>query len=99
MNWDQIREVASSKIGVIGNHSHTHEYLADSVEEVIINDIQLSGKFFQRIKKIHHFSYPFGEYSLKFKSIVKDLGFDIAFNNIPGLQTKRKIYLNIRDFL
>ncbi len=92
MNWDQIREVASSKIGVIGNHSHTHEYLADSVEEVIINDIQLSRKIFSRElkKNSSFFSYPFGEYSLKFKSIVKDLGFDIAFGQHSGVIDETK---------
>ena len=29
MNWDEIKEVENSKIGVIGNHSHSHEYLVD----------------------------------------------------------------------
>jgi len=29
MTWDQIREVQNSKIGIIGNHSHTHDYLVN----------------------------------------------------------------------
>ena len=29
MNWEQIKEIEKSGLGIIGNHSHTHEYLVD----------------------------------------------------------------------
>ena len=29
MSWNQIREIQNSNIGVIGNHSHSHDYLVD----------------------------------------------------------------------
>ena len=35
MSWDQIREISKEEFVEIGNHSHTHEYLADESEEQI----------------------------------------------------------------
>ena len=29
MDWDQIKEIESSEFGVIGHHSHSHDYLID----------------------------------------------------------------------
>ena len=29
MNWSQILEIHNSGLGLIGNHSHTHDYLVD----------------------------------------------------------------------
>ena len=29
MTWDQIKEIEKSDFGIIGHHSHTHEYLID----------------------------------------------------------------------
>jgi peptidoglycan/xylan/chitin deacetylase (PgdA/CDA1 family) len=35
MTWDQIREISKEDFVEIGNHSHTHEYLADESNELI----------------------------------------------------------------
>ena len=35
--------------------------------------------FKKELERIQIFSYPFGEYSLEFKEIVKSLGFKYAF--------------------
>ena len=41
------------------------------------------------LKKLKHnskfFSYPFGEYSIEFKKIIKDLGFKYAFGQHSGV--------------
>ena len=39
MNWEQIKEIEESGLGIIGNHSHTHEYLVDETNNQIINDL------------------------------------------------------------
>ena len=39
MNWEQIKEIEKSGLGIIGNHSHTHEYLVDETNNQIIDDI------------------------------------------------------------
>ncbi len=81
MTWDQIREIEQEDFVEIGNHSHTHEYLADENGEIITADIKKSIKIFKKElgKNSDFFSYPFGEYSLEFKSIIKSLGFKYAF--------------------
>ena len=65
MTWDQIKEIDNSKVGYIGHHSHTHEYLIDMKEDEFIKDIEIATKIFK--EKLGYvpsiFSYPFGEYS------------------------------------
>ena len=39
-NWDQIKEVSSSDLVTVGNHSHTHEYLVDWKSKKIKNSLQ-----------------------------------------------------------
>ena len=47
MDWDQIKEIESSGFGVIGHHSHSHDYLIDKSEEVFLNDIKTSNLIFK----------------------------------------------------
>ena len=73
MTWDEIKEIDQSKIGYIGHHSHTHEYLIDMENDEFINDINKASKIFK--KKLGYipdiFSYPFGEYSKYMKKYFK----------------------------
>ena len=100
MTWTQIKEIDSYDFVTIGNHSHTHDYLADWDNEKIINDLQTSIKIFKN--KIGYspkiFSYPFGEYSLKFKNIVSDLNFGFAFGQHSGVIDPTKDYLELPRF-
>ena len=75
MNWDQIREIQNSNIGVIGNHSHSHDYLVDLDNKIINNDINQSIIIFKKELGYNpvYFSYPFGEYSLDFIKIIKKI--------------------------
>ncbi len=92
MNWEQILELHNSDFVEIGNHSHSHEYLADENAEKIIDDIKTSIQIFNKKlgKNSNFFSYPFGEYSLEFKKIIKDLGFDYAFGQHSGVIDETK---------
>ena len=87
MNWEQILELNNSSLVEIGNHSHSHEYLVDENSEKIREDIQTAIKIFKKKlgKNSNFFSYPFGEYSLEFKKIIKELGFDYAFGQHSGV--------------
>ncbi len=86
MDWDEIKEVEKSDIGLIGHHSHTHEYLIDMSEDEFINDIDTATKIFKKelgyVPKI--FSYPFGEYSLFMKNYISK-NFEIAFGQHSGV--------------
>ncbi len=92
MNWDQIRELYNADNVEIGNHSHSHEYLVDEAPKVIKEDILKSIKIFEKNlgKNSEFFSYPFGEYSLEFKKIIKSLGFKYAFGQHSGVIDETK---------
>ncbi len=86
MNWDQIKEVERSEFGVIGHHSHSHDYLIDKSEEVFLDDIKSSNRIFK--EKLGYvpalFSYPFGEYSGFMKDYISR-NFKIAFGQHSGI--------------
>ena len=86
MNWDQIKEIESSEFGVIGHHSHSHDYLIDKSEEVFLNDIKTSNLIFK--EKLGYvptlFSYPFGEYSGFMRDYISQ-NFKIAFGQHSGI--------------
>ena len=92
MTWDQIKEISKEDFVEIGNHSHTHEYLADESNELIKEDIAKSISIFKKNlgKNSIFFSYPFGEYSNDFKKIIKDFGFKYAFGQHSGVLDETK---------
>ncbi len=92
MNWDQIIELFNDKNVEIGNHSHSHEYLVEESSKVIREDISKSIKIFKEKlgSNSDFFSYPFGEYSLEFKKIIKEFGFKYAFGQHSGVIDETK---------
>ena len=92
MTWDQIKELSQENFVEIGNHSHTHEYLVDKSYDIIKKDIEKSISIFKNElgKNSKFFSYPFGEYSLEFKDIIKSLGFKYAFGQHSGVIDETK---------
>tara|TARA_A100001011_G_scaffold152437_1_gene160907 strand:+ start:227 stop:1270 length:1044 start_codon:yes stop_codon:yes gene_type:complete len=87
MSWDDIREIEKYDFVEIGNHSHSHDYLIDFVDQEIENDLKKSIDIFKKElgKNSIFFSYPFGEYSSNLKNIVIDLGFKYAFGQHSGV--------------
>ena len=100
MNWEQITELYKSPNVEIGNHSHSHEYLVEESPKVIKEDILKSIKMFEEKlgKNSIFFSYPFGEYSLEFKKIIKDLGFKFAFGQHSGVIDETKDFWELPRF-
>ncbi len=100
MTWEQIKEIESSDLATIGNHSHTHEYLIDWEEKKIRDDLEKSIKIFE--KELGYspklFSYPFGEYSTNLKKIVTDLNFEFAFGQHSGVIDSSKDFLELPRF-
>ena len=86
MTWDQIKEIEKSEFGVIGHHSHTHDYLIDKEYNEFVLDIEKANKIF--IDQIGYiptlFSYPFGEYSKDMKDYVSK-NFNISFGQHSGI--------------
>ncbi len=100
MNWDQIKELYNSPNVEIGNHSHSHEYLVDENREIIKKDIIKSIQIFE--KKLGNnsdfFSYPFGEFSIEFQNIIKELGFKYAFGQHSGVIDETKDFWGLPRF-
>ena len=100
MTWSQIKEIAASNLGTIGNHSHSHDYLIDWKDDKIKFDLETSIKIFKKelgySPKI--FSYPFGEYSTNLKKIVSDLNFEFAFGQHSGVIDPTKDFLELPRF-
>ena len=97
MTWDQIKEISKEDFVEIGNHSHTHEYLADESNDLIREDIAKSISIFKKNlgKNSDFFSYPFGEYSNDFKKIIKDFGFKYAFGQHSGVMDETKDFYEL----
>ena len=100
MTWDQIREISKENFVEIGNHSHTHEYLVEEKSELIKNDIEKSISIFKKElgKNSDFFSYPFGEYSIEFKNIIKSLNFKYAFGQHSGVMDETKDFYEFPRF-
>jgi peptidoglycan/xylan/chitin deacetylase (PgdA/CDA1 family) len=100
MSWQQIKELDREDFVEIGNHSHSHEYLVDESVVVIKEDIIKSIKIFKDKlgKNSYFFSYPFGEYSLKFKEIIKELNFKYAFGQHSGVIDETKDFFELPRF-
>ena len=97
MTWEQIKEINKEDFVEIGNHSHTHEYLADERSELIKEDIAKSISIFKKNlgKNSDFFSYPFGEYSNDFKNIIKSFGFKYAFGQHSGVMDESKDFYEL----
>jgi poly-beta-1,6-N-acetyl-D-glucosamine N-deacetylase len=100
MSWDQIREIHQSNLGIIGGHSFSHEYLAFATEDEVIKDINKSIEDYKRELNFNPeiFSYPFGEYSLEVKNIVKKLGYVMAFGQHSGVIHQRSDIFELPRF-
>ena len=86
MTWEEVREIEDSEFGIIGHHSHTHEYLIDMNNLEFVNDISVATKIFKN--KLGYvpsiFSYPFGEYSKYMKDYISE-NFKVAFGQHSGV--------------
>jgi len=100
MSWENIREIEKYDFVEIGNHSHTHDYLIDFVDQEIENDLKTSINIFKNEigKNSSFFSYPFGEYSTKLKNIVIELGFKYAFGQHSGVVDYTKNFFEMPRF-
>ena len=100
MSWSQIKEISKENFVEIGNHSHSHGYLVDENVETIKSDIQKSINIFKEKlgKNSDFFSYPFGEYSISFKNIIKSFKFKYAFGQHSGVIDNTKDFYELPRF-
>jgi len=100
MTWEQIREISKEKFVHIGNHSYSHDYLVYKPDDEIIKDIDLARRDLKKNLGYNSpfFSYPFGEYSINFKNIIKNFGFKFAFGQHSGVADETKNFYELPRF-
>jgi len=100
MTWDNLKELAANDFVTVGNHSHSHDYLIDWEDNKIKSDLETSIKILK--KNLGYspevFSYPFGEYSINLKTIIKNLNFKFAFGQHSGVVDVTKDFLELPRF-
>ena len=74
--------------------------MVDENNELIKADIQKSIDIFKKKlgKNSYFFSYPFGEYSVNFKNIIKSFGFKYAFGQHSGVIDDTKDFHELPRF-
>ena len=100
MSWDQLKEISNENFAHIGNHSYSHDYLVDKTDVEIISDLDLAINDFKKNLNFNStfFSYPFGEYSNRFKHIVDNFNFKYAFGQHSGVADETKDRLEMPRF-
>lgn len=86
MKWNQIKEISKDPLSTIGLHSASYQHLDGKNEAVIRNNINRARGRIREIMAISPklFSYPFGEYSPQYKSIIQDNHFMAAVGQDSG---------------
>ena len=92
MTWEQIREIQKSNLATIGAHSFSHDYLVNLQIDDVKKDLEQSHADYLRELGIipEIFSYPFGEYSLEIKNLVKNFKYLLAFGQHSGVVHKKE---------
>ena len=90
MNWVQLEESMKHRVE-IGNHTHSHDFFlnqpAATRYKTFQDEIELSQSIIEEKLGIKPavFSYPYGEFDLKMKDIVKEAGFIAAAAQNSGV--------------
>jgi poly-beta-1,6-N-acetyl-D-glucosamine N-deacetylase len=86
MTWDQIRELAKAGV-TIGSQTKTHPHLPTIPLEAVKRELDGSNARFvaELGKRPMLFAYPFGEFNLDIRDLVKDRGFTAAFGQNSGV--------------
>jgi peptidoglycan/xylan/chitin deacetylase (PgdA/CDA1 family) len=98
LSWEDLKVISDAGIE-IGSHSHKHDnflnYPDDKISAAFRNDLQVSQDLFEKnlgFKPVVY-SYPYGEYSKKMKSIVIRYGFICAtLQNSGVIDLDRDLY-------
>lgn len=87
LNWDEIREMADTRLITIGSHTLGPEPLINiQSEEQLRREIFDSRKILEKKlgRRVDIFSYPGGFFNPKIKQLVFDAGYSIAVATNPG---------------
>lgn len=86
VTWDQLREMGSSGLVLIGDHTLNHPYLAKQTKEEEKNQIISAKNVIEQYlgREVRFFAYPYGSANTNAKEILKENGFLGAVTTVPG---------------
>ncbi len=86
MSWDQIRELKKAGVS-IGSQTHTHLHMASSGADRNRRELEDSNaRFRAELGEVPTIiAYPYGEYSLAVREVVKEAGFATGFGQHSGV--------------
>lgn len=86
MSWDDLRRLARNPLVTLGLHPASYTRLAGEedaeIRRQVNNALTLTRKELRRTPSF--FAYPFGEYSLAYRNIIAESGFQAAFGQQSG---------------
>ncbi len=87
LNWQEIRRLARNKLVTLGLHSASYTHLADDPEPEIRRQVNTAKARFRKEtgEEPSLFAYPFGEYSLAMREVIRRSGFRAAFGQQSGV--------------
>jgi peptidoglycan/xylan/chitin deacetylase (PgdA/CDA1 family) len=90
LTWDQIRQMKAEGV-TIGAHSHRHPSLPALSPEKAREDLETSMALFEKElgEKPALFAWPFGEWDAKTLTLVKSMGYSVAFGQHSGVAHSR----------
>lgn len=103
MSWEQLKECAAAGLE-IGNHTHSHAYFLNMDENERYSsfrtEIERSQAVFAEKLQLRprFFAYPFGEFDVQMKEIVKELGFDAALAQNSGVMHSQSDFFALPRF-
>ncbi|MBE0491447.1 MAG: polysaccharide deacetylase family protein [Sulfurospirillum sp.] len=82
--WDELREIA--KYGSLEFHTYAHGHMTHMSNAQILQDFDKGMSLLKEKLNIKpkYFSYPYGEYSMRVKNLVKNYGFEAIINQNMG---------------
>lgn len=91
LNWDQLKELDTSGLITIGNHTVDHSNLAKlSASDQQFEIKQAKDELEARLgHPIRHFAYPYGSFTGTTISLVRAAGFVTAVSTLPGANHSR----------
>lgn len=90
VSWDDVRALAKDNLVTIGLSAYSYDHNAGLSKEALTADINQSRARVREELKIEPtlFAYPYGEYSVAYRSIVEQQGFAAAFGQQSGVASK-----------
>lgn len=87
MNWRELKKLAENENVNIGVHPASYTRLAGLPENRIAEQInRAKGRYREELgKNPELFAYPFGEYSLAYRNLIANSGFEAAFGQQSGV--------------